>query len=333
MLALHRPAHHRQLCPPDQDGPAKEEPRPWDFDWVLQEVRAGRIESTRFAAKLTGGGTSTGWAARGFIVGSPSGALPEFGLGMVPPARLGQVRALRTGPPLKAPPPSLTMPPPGAHGAGVAERPKSPPIKAPPSRRPDTAIDGTEPTPDAAAASPRAAPTPAPKMPAGLPVEHLPQEFATELPSQAPATPAPTPEPAMTAPLDGGMQCGASSAGSATEQPWQASPAAAPAPTPEPARPETEAEPDLEDMHAPAAAVATEPSPDLPADKQMIYAIVNEFLGTVTFSNPEAEASLLAVLVEESSLSLEMYALGRSVLAYLLPLSKWLEGSLCLAAT
>ena len=150
MLALHRPAHHRQprsSAPADQDGPAKEEPRPWDFDWVLQEARAGRIESTRFAVELTGGGTSTGWAARGFIVGSPSGALPEFGLGMVPPARLGQVRALRTGPPLKAPPPSLTMPPPGAHGAGVAERPKSPPIKAPPSRRPDTAIDGTETNP------------------------------------------------------------------------------------------------------------------------------------------------------------------------------------------
>ena len=46
-------------------------------------------------------------------------------------------------------------------------------------------------------------------------------------------------------------------------------------------------------MHAPAAAAATEPSQELPADKQMIYAIVNEFLGTVTFNNPEAEASLV----------------------------------------
>ena len=46
-------------------------------------------------------------------------------------------------------------------------------------------------------------------------------------------------------------------------------------------------------LHAPAAAAATEPSPELPADKQMIYAIVNEFLGTDTFNNPEAEASLL----------------------------------------
>ena len=64
----------------------------------------------------------------------------------------------------------------------------------------------------------------------------------------------------------------------------------------------------------------------------MIYAIVNEFLGTVTFNNPEAEALLVAALVDESSLSLQMCALGRSVLAYLLPLSKWLEGSLCLAA-
>ena len=59
-------------------------------------------------------------------------------------------------------------------------------------------------------------------------------------------------------------------------------------PAPEPARPETAAEPNLEDMHAPAAAAATEPSQELPADKQMIYAIVNEFLGTVTINNPEA---------------------------------------------
>ena len=35
---------------------------------------------------------------------------------------------------------------------------------------------------------------------------------------------------------------------------------------------------------------------------------MNEFLGPVTFNNPEAEASLVAVLVEESSLSLQMYA-------------------------
>ena len=116
------------------------------------------------------------------------------------------------------------------------------------------------------------------------------------------------PEPAMPAPLDGGMQRGASSAGSATEQPWQASPAATPAPLPEPARREREAEPNPEDMHAPAAAAATEPSHELPADKQMICAIVNEFLGKVTFNNPEAEALLVAALVDESSLSLQMYA-------------------------
>merc|ERR1712051_999601 len=71
--------------------------------------------------------------------------------------------------------------------------------------------------------------------------------------------------------------------------------------------PETAAEPNLEDMHVPAAAAATEPSQYLPADKQMIYAIVNEFLGTVTINNPDAEASLVAVLVEESTLSRQMH--------------------------
>ena len=40
----------------------------------------------------------------------------------------------------------------------------------------------------------------------------------------------------------------------------------------------------------------------------MIYSIVNEFLGKVTFNNPEAEALLVAALVDESSLSLQMYA-------------------------
>ena len=64
-------------------------------------------------------------------------------------------------------------------------------------------------------------------------------------------------------------------------------------------------------MHAPAAAAATEPSQELPADKQMIYAIVNEFLGKVTFNNPEAEALLVAALVDESSLSLQMSALWK----------------------
>ena len=69
----------------------------------------------------------------------------------------------------------------------------------------------------------------------------------------------------------------------------------------------------LEDMHAPAAAAATEPSQELPADKQMIYAIVNEFLGKVIFNNPEAEALLVAALVDESSLSLQMSARSEEV--------------------
>ena len=84
-------------------------------------------------------------------------------------------------------------------------------------------------------------------------------------------------------------------------------------------------------MHAPAAAAATELSQELPADKQIIYAILTEFLGKVTFNNPEAEALLVAALVDESQPP-DVRAFGRSVLAYLLPLSKWLEGSLCPAA-
>ena len=40
----------------------------------------------------------------------------------------------------------------------------------------------------------------------------------------------------------------------------------------------------------------------------MIYSIVNEFLGRVTFNNPEAEALLVATLVDESSPRLQMCA-------------------------
>ena len=61
-------------------------------------------------------------------------------------------------------------------------------------------------------------------------------------------------------------------------------------------------------MHAPSAAAATELSHELQADEQIIYAIVNEFLVKVTFNNPEAEALLVAALVDESSLSLQMSA-------------------------
>ena len=48
-------------------------------------------------------------------------------------------------------------------------------------------------------------------------------------------------------------------------------------------------------------------SQELRADKKMIYSIVNEFLGKITFDNPEAEALLLAALKDESSLTPEMH--------------------------
>ena len=68
---------------------------------------------------------------------------------------------------------------------------------------------------------------------------------------------------------------------------------------------------------AAAAAAATEHSQDastpelasqaLPADKTMIYSIVNEFLGKITFSNPEAEELLVAPLNDESCLTPSMH--------------------------
>jgi hypothetical protein len=39
----------------------------------------------------------------------------------------------------------------------------------------------------------------------------------------------------------------------------------------------------------------------------MIYAIVNELLGKITFNNPEAEELLLAALKDESCLTPEMH--------------------------
>ena len=43
-------------------------------------------------------------------------------------------------------------------------------------------------------------------------------------------------------------------------------------------------------------------SQETPSDKKMIYSIVNEFLGNMTFYNPEAETLLQAALTDESSL-------------------------------
>ena len=77
----------------------------------------------------------------------------------------------------------------------------------------------------------------------------------------------------------------------------------------------------MEEPAAAAAGVATEHSQDdsapemvvqectsemasqeIPTDMKMIYSIVNEFLGNMTFYNPEAEALLNAALTDESSL-------------------------------
>jgi len=44
-------------------------------------------------------------------------------------------------------------------------------------------------------------------------------------------------------------------------------------------------------------------SQEVPADKMMIYSIVNEFLGMITFSNSVAEEMLIAALMDESCLS------------------------------
>ena len=64
----------------------------------------------------------------------------------------------------------------------------------------------------------------------------------------------------------------------------------------------------------PAAATEHRPDPSTPqlasqeppADRGMIYAIVNEFLGKVTFKSQEAEELLLALLKDESCLPLSM---------------------------
>ena len=77
----------------------------------------------------------------------------------------------------------------------------------------------------------------------------------------------------------------------------------------------------MEEPAAASAGVATEHSEDdsapemevkectshmasleTPSDMKMIYSIVNEFLGNMTFYNPEAEALLQAALTDESSL-------------------------------
>jgi hypothetical protein len=54
-------------------------------------------------------------------------------------------------------------------------------------------------------------------------------------------------------------------------------------------------------------------SQELPADRGMIYSIVNEFLGKITFNSPEAEELLVAALKDESCLPPSMHLLLQEV--------------------
>ena len=49
-------------------------------------------------------------------------------------------------------------------------------------------------------------------------------------------------------------------------------------------------------------------SQELSSEKKMVYSIVNEFLGNITFNNPEAEALLVAVLREDACLTASTFA-------------------------
>ena len=49
-------------------------------------------------------------------------------------------------------------------------------------------------------------------------------------------------------------------------------------------------------------------SQELSSEKKMVYSIVNEFLGNITFNNPEAEALLEAVLREDACLTASTFA-------------------------
>ena len=131
------------------------------------------------------------------------------------------------------------------------------------------------------------------------------------------------------------QQSAASSSGYATEQPLQIYTATDPAPKPPmPAQLKLEnlksgdqetllTDSDMEDFHSSApdeeTSAATEHSQDpstpqlasqeLPADRGMIYAIVNEFLGKMTLNSPEAEDMLIAALKDESYLPHSMHLL------------------------
>lgn len=86
-----------------------------------------------------------------------------------------------------------------------------------------------------------------------------------------------------------------------------------------------------------AAAAATEHSEEttsLPAEKQLIYSIVNAFLNKMTFHHPQAEELLVAALNDETCLNytFDLLPRARGILTNLLLLPKWLERSLGVGA-
>ena len=52
---------------------------------------------------------------------------------------------------------------------------------------------------------------------------------------------------------------------------------------------------------------------EIPADREMIYSIINEFLGKMTFNNPEAEEMLVAALTDDSCLPPSMHLVSVDV--------------------
>ena len=145
--------------------------------------------------------------------------------------------------------------------------------------------------------------------------------YATEQSLQAPPTPAPTPEPAMTARAEVELE----NLERRAEQTGMT---------------ESDIMRELEHMHgkygnilkpedfhqeydeetvallvagtehredASTRELASQELSELPADKMMIYSIVNEFLGKITFNNPKAEEMLVAAMNDESCLTPELH--------------------------
>ena len=95
---------------------------------------------------------------------------------------------------------------------------------------------------------------------------------------------------------------------SATEQPSPPPPGLG-APPRQPLSQAPPQQPPSQDQHDESGAVAsaaTEHSKELTPNQQMIFSIVNEFLGGMTFNSTEAEDLMLRCLQEEQSLPLDM---------------------------